>query len=358
MECKRCLLTTDIPDLTLNAEGICNFCDLHDQIEAESAQFDFRTFIAKLQKSKNKYHCLIGISGGFDSSLMLHRAVKTWKLNPLVIHFDNGYNDPRAEANMMNLVKELGVDFIRYHLNQAEYDDICRSFLLAGVSDADIPNDMAMAALMYRAADQYGIKWIFNGHNYRTEGTSPLSWSYMDSRYIESVAYHYGGGTKTFPLLTFWKQLYYALIGIRNIRPFYYVETDPFRDKMILAHLYDWQDYGGKHAENIYTLFVGAFLLPRKFGIDKRILYLSAEVRSGTITKEEARAKLQELPKFDDFSSINERLGMDASVVVRDFRTHEDFDTYHSKFKKWKIVFWVLMHLRVFPRTFYQKYCR
>lgn len=357
MECKRCLLTTDIPDLTLNENGICNFCELHDRIEAESAKFDFDGFIAKLHKTKNKYHCLIGISGGFDSSLMLHYAVTVWGLNPLVIHFDNGYNDPRADANMMKMVKKLGVDFIRYHLNQAEYDDICRAFILAGVSDADIPNDMAMAELMYRAAHQYGIKWIFNGHNYRTEGTSPLSWSYMDAKYLASVADRFGGGVKTFPLLTFRKQLYYALIGIRNIRPFYYMNIDTRREMAMLGTVYDWQWYGGKHAENVYTNFVGSYLLPRRFGIDKSILYISARVRSGELDKGYGKYLLEQEPQFSDFKEINERLDMNVEAVFPARRDHYDFDSYHSKFRKWRSVFWVLMKLRVFPRTFFVKYC-
>jgi hypothetical protein len=357
MECKRCLLTTDIPDLTLNENGICNFCELHDRIEAESAKFDFDGFIAKLHKTKNKYHCLIGISGGFDSSLMLHYAVTVWGLNPLVIHFDNGYNDPRADANMMKMVKKLGVDFIRYHLNQAEYDDICRALILAGVSDADIPNDMAMAELMYRAAHQYGIKWIFNGHNYRTEGTSPLSWSYMDAKYLASVADRFGGGVKTFPLLTFWKQLYYALIGIRNIRPFYYMHIDTRREMAMLGTVYDWQWYGGKHAENVYTNFVGSYLLPRRFGIDKSILYISARVRSGELDKEFGRSLITYGTAVPPLKEINDRLNMNVEAVFPARRTHYDFDTYHAKFRKWRSVFWVLMKLRVFPRTFFVKYC-
>lgn len=358
MECKRCLLTTEIPDLKLNDNGVCNFCELHDQIESASAKFDFDGFLYKLRKTKNKYHCLIGISGGFDSSLMLHHAIKTWGLNPLVIHFDNGYNEPKADGNMMKMVTALGVDFIRYHLNQKEYDDICRSFLLAGVSDADIPNDMAMAYLMYRAADQYGIKWIFNGHNYRTEGSSPLSWSYMDSKYIESVAKRYGGGVKSFPLLTFWKQMYYALIGIRNIRPFYYIDVDVYRDMEMLVRTYGWEYYGGKHAENIYTNFVGSFLLPRNFGIDKRILYVSARIRSGEITKDEGRTIMAQGVNLPDFDAINKRIGMNVALVDAPRHNHYDFETYHGKFRKWKIVFWLLVQLKVFPKTFFWKYCR
>lgn len=357
MECNRCLLSTDIPDVKLNSDGVCNFCELHDKLELESKEFDFDKFIRKLQKKKG-YNCLIGISGGFDSSLMLHYAVRVWNLRPLVIHFDNGYNSEIADQNMMNLVKSLNVDFIRYHLNKLEYDSLCRSFLMAGVSDADIVNDMAMAELMYRTAYQYKIKWIFNGHNFRTEGTSPLCWSYMDSKYIESVASEYGQGVKTFPLLTFRKQLFYALIGIRNIRPFYYMHFKDAEMKELLKGRYNWQDYGGKHAENIYTNFVGSYYLPYKFNIDKRIIYLSALIRSGQISKNEAKIIYSKKPHFDEFDPINKRLHIDCRIYPVISNTHDDFKTYHSQFKKWKPLFWLMVKLKIFPRTFYIKYCR
>jgi hypothetical protein len=179
----------------------------------------------------------------------------------------------------------------------------------------------------------------------------------MDAKYLASVADRFGGGVKTFPLLTFWMQLYYALIGIRNIRPFYYMDIDTYREMEMLGVEYDWQWYGGKHGENVYTNFVGSYLLPRRFGIDKRILYISARIRSGEFGKMAGRVLLSQDSYFSDFDDINDRLDMNVEAVFPRRRDHYDFDSYHSRFKRWRGVFWVLTKLKVFPRTFYQKYC-
>jgi len=140
-------------------------------------------------------------------------------------------------------------------------------------------------------------------------------------------------------------------------RPFYYMDFKDSEMKELLKELYDWQDYGGKHAENIYTNFVGSYYLPYKFDIDKRILYLSALVRSGQITKGEAKIKYSVRPSFDDFKPINKRLHIDCRIYPVISNTHDDFKTYHSQFKKWKLLFWLMVKLQIFPRTFYTKYC-
>jgi hypothetical protein len=264
---------------------------------------------------------------------------------------------------MENLIRYAGVDFIRYYVNQTEYDDLCLSFLLAGVSDADIPNDMAMGEMMLRTCKQYGIKYIFNGHNFRTEGSSPLTWSYMDAKYIESVwkKYNPEKELKSFPLLTFWKQLYYiAICGIKQIRPFYYVEPDLMKEKYNLVERYKWKDYGNKHTENIYTDFIGSYYLPIRFGIDKTITYHSALIRSGKMFKYEM---LQETYQLFDDNKINYvlmRLGINREVfegiLKSPKKTYKDFQTYHSMFKKWKWLFWILTKLGFLPYTFYKKY--
>jgi 3'-phosphoadenosine 5'-phosphosulfate sulfotransferase (PAPS reductase)/FAD synthetase len=356
-------MDTSITDVTLS-EKQCNFCDLHDSLEKSSKEYDWTARLKKIRKGK--YNCLIGISGGLDSSLLLEYTVKKWKLNPLVIHFDNGWNVPEANHNIETMVNALNVDFIRYSLNREEYDELCLCFLLASVSDADIPNDMAMAEMMLRTAKQYGIKYIFNGHNFRTEGSSPLSWSYMDAKYIQSVYEKHNGGKKlkSFPLLTFWKQLYYtAFCGIRQERPFYYMNIDEETEKQRLIKEYGWQDYGGKHGENIYTDFIGSYYLPVKFGIDKRITYNSALIRSGKMVKTQYLFKV--LPKFDTLTIdfVCARLGItrdyfDREIMLAPMSTFEDYKTYHKMFKRYKWFFYVLTRMHLLPQTFYIKYCR
>ena len=358
-------MTTSIADVKINEKGECNFCELHDSLEKSSKGFDWDKRLNKIRKAKKKYDCLIGISGGLDSSILLDYAVNVWKLNPLVIHFDNRWNCEEANYNIDMLVKRLNVDFIRYYLNQAEYDDLCLSFLLASVSDADIPNDMAMGEMMLRTCKQYKIKYIFNGHNFRTEGTSPLSWSYMDAKYIESVYAKFNQGKKllSFPLLTFWKQLYYTVIcGIKQERPFYYLDINEQEEKDRLIRDYGWRDYGSKHAENIYTEFVGSYYLPVKYGIDKRIIYHSALIRSGRMVKIDKA--FNKLPEFNEekLNAICKRLKItreyfDQVIMPMQWSTFEDFKTYHRMFKRYRPVFYVLTRLHLLPNTFYIKYC-
>lgn len=350
MNCKRCLFET--PVVTLDENGICNLCHLHDDLEKSSQSYDWVKELKEIKSQKGKYQCLVGISGGLDSSVLL-KYVLDQGLNPLVIHFDNRWNTEEANYNIDLITRNI--DFIRYSLNQGEYDLLCRKFLYASVSDADIPNDMAMAEMMFRAAKEYKIKYIFNGHNYRTEGSSPLCWSYMDAKYIKSV---YGKKLKSFPLLTFWKQLYYIVVcGIKQVRPFYYLNLDMEEEKKKLIAS-GWKDYGNKHAENIYTEFIGGYYLPQKFNIHKGITYNSALIRSGKLTKEN-------LPKSESYDvkkveSILKILGISQpafnQIMLDTHKTYKDFDTYHSMFKRWKWFFWILMKLKFIPFTFYKKY--
>jgi len=361
-QCPRCLFTTDIKCVTIN-EKQCNYCDIHDSLEKGSEDYRWHSQLKKIRAQKCKYHCLIGISGGFDSSMMLLWAVDAG-LNPLVIHFDNGWNTPEAEFNMKTLTEALRVDFIRYPIDRdGEYDDLCKAFLWASVPDADIPNDMAMAALMLRTADKYGIKYILNGHNFRTEGSSPISWSYMDAKYVESVYFTWSKGHQElqhFPLLSFWEQIWYAFKGITQVRPLYYLNPDIEKWKKALQ-TFGWKEYGGKHAENVYTEFIGAYYLPVKFGIDKNLTYQSALIRSGKMLKSEYVEPIG-VKEFDQLklSQIVRRLDIswdEFNVIMKAPQSSfRDFHTYHKTFRRWKALLWILMRMKLIPYTFFKKY--
>lgn len=351
--CKRCLFDNTI---AIIGEKQCNYCDIHDQLSVMYDCSDFKSVLDKIKKKgKNKrYDCLIGISGGLDSSTMVYSAVVHWGLRPLLIHFDNQWNAPEAKSNMNNLVSYLNLDLITYGINQSEYMDLNFAFLKAGLIDADIPNDIAMTKLMYDTADKYGIKYILNGHDFRTEGSTPAKWTYMDAKYIESV-YNWFTGKKltNYPLFTFKDQILYALKGIKQIRPFYYITNRDELEREMKKQI-RWNDYGAKHCENIYTEFVGSYLLPVKFGIDKRIVYLSALMRSGKITRQESEQSLSVHSIF----SINKlgELSQKISYYVSDgdSKQRSDFDRYD--FKKYRLVIWMLMKLKIVPFTFYKKY--
>lgn len=348
-QCPRCLFDSQIASFQTK-HGQCEYCDLHDKLEAQADPNHLAPQLDKIRSVKTKYNCLIGISGGLDSTTLLWMAVKEWGLRPLVIHFDNGWNTPEAEHNMTEVVSKLRVDFIRYKACEPEYTAICDAFLCAGVPDADIPNDIAMTKLMYDTAHKYGIKWILNGHDFRQEGSTPKPWTYMDAKYIESV---YGARIETFPLFTFWDQILSSLRGIKQVRPFHYIKDySQYQEAMKLVIGFKW--YGHKHGENIYTDFVGSVLLPQKFDIDKRRVYLSAKMRSGVITRAEAENELKQESDFD-MSVFGYRQAHIEWMCNSNIQDRENFDRYN--FKAWRPLIWGLMKLRVVPYTFYKKYC-
>lgn len=355
INCKECLFDSTVT--TINAEGVCQMCELHYQQRESANSFDW---VFKLNEIREKgegkqYDCLIGISGGEDSSVLVYLAVKVWKLRPLVIHFNNRSNRPEADHNIKLLTKRLGVNFIEYYVDQFEYDMLTDAFLFAGTPDADIPNDVAMAKLMDTAAKQYGIKFILNGHSYREEGSSPKSWSLIDSTYLKSVYKAYTGKElKNYPLLSVWDQIYAGIIGIRQVRPFHY--SDHYRPSILIElKKWGWKDYGGKHNENIYTAFVGNYLLPLKFNIDKRRTYLSAQMREGKISRREAELILSNPAEFN-VNDLGERRDHILDLMKKSgIRDRKSFKS--TNFKLYRPLFWVLMKLGVFPKSAFVKYC-
>jgi hypothetical protein len=345
-ECSRCLFTSDIAKIL--ADGECEYCKIHDRLEANANPDDLPRILDQvIKKGKGKkYDCLIGISGGLDSSTLLYMAVKEWGLRPLVIHFDNWMNHETATDNMNKLLYNLPVDSITYKVNRWEYDQINARFLYYKLPDADIPNDIAMTKLMYETAEKYGIKYILNGHCFRTEGSTPAAWTYMDAKYIQSVA---GFKLLNFPLFKFSDQLRAWVKGIKQIRPFHYLTIKQRRrfEKMMVDYS-GWQPYGPKHAENHYTAWVGYTYLPQEHKIDKSIVYKSALIRSGQITKDEAKAMTTDTDyKYPHGDHPNYGVEMPCR--------RESFARYN--FKRYRPLIWVLMKAGAVPYTFYKKYC-
>ena len=355
-QCNRCLFTEDIA--TIHEDGECNYCKLQDQLKANANPYDWPPILKKIKKKgfKNQYDCIVGVSGGADSSILLYMVVKWWDLRPLVVHFDNRWNTPMADNNIKVICDYLNVNSVTYKLDKEEFDNLNKSFLAAGTPDCDIPNDIAMTKISYQLADQYKIKYIMAGHDFRTEGSTPAKWTYMDSRYIQDVYRKYTGKElKNYPLFSITDQIKYGLKGIVHVRPFHYIEVNQRQRNSILDILkaQGWQDYGAKHCENTYTEWIGSYVLPKKFNIDKRIVYLSAQIRNNDLDKQEAKYWLQVTSEFD-----LTRIPVEYKEIVEKAPIQErtNFDRYN--FRKYKFIFWLLMRLKVVPYTFYVKYCK
>jgi N-acetyl sugar amidotransferase len=367
-------MNTDlVPDLVLDNEGICNFCRMTEEIEKEypTGQEGFNKLwklVKKIKRKqrKQKYDVIIGFSGGCDSTFMIHLAVKVFKLRVLAYHFDNGWNTPIAEENMRKIVKALKVDWIRKGANEWVLNKMNKAFLLASVPDCDIPNDIAAHTLIYELAEKYGIKYIFDGHDYKHEGTCPLSWTYMDARYIKSVyeAYNHEELTPTnYPNLEMKKWLrWITRVGIKRIRPLYYIGWTKEKMKDFLIEEYNWKWYGGHHLENIYTAFCAQYMFPKKFKTDRRYTEYSALIRSNEMSKEQALKLIDKEEKFEHLDLVRNKLCLSKAelnaIMSNPPRSHKIFDTYEGTFRKYKVFFWLLEKMKLVPKTFYVKYCR
>lgn len=359
-------MSDDILGVTIHGEQ-CNLCDLHDRLEREYPVSDARVqeMVHRIKRRgrRYKYDCLVGISGGSDSSYLLYWAYIN-DLRVLAFHFDNGFNHDFAERNMTRLVEATGVDLIRIRINVHEYNDINIAFLNASVSDCDIPNDIAMSSLMLDLAVRYDVKTILNGHNFRTEGSCPVGWTYMDGRYIEDVyAQTMFSMLNSYPQLTIRQQVKASLKGVHQERPFYHMACTKEENRRLLQQEFGWESYTGWHCENAYTQFAG-WVIYRKFGIDKRRVELSAKIRSGVINRKTAQLILedpiQEPVEVVDriLAKLNLRQVDFVQMLQKPRRLFTDFNTYHGQFVRYRWLIWLGYKLGFLPKTFYAKYTR
>ncbi len=369
--CSRCLMDTTVNGITFDEKGECTFCKIHDDLEKkyplnDSSKHKLNEIISKIKKAgkSKKYDCIVGISGGRDSSYTLFTVAKMG-LKPLAVHFDNGWNSENAVRNIENLCKKLNVDLYTHVANWEEFKDLQRSFLKASVPDAEVPTDWVIFSVLFEQASKYNIKYIIHGHSFRTEGTTPLTWTYMDGKYVNSVHNTFGKvKIKSFPIMSLSKYLYYTFFkGIKQIRMLYYL---PYDEKKILQMLTDevgWVNYGGKHHESMYTGFFQSYILTRKFNIDKRKLHYSALMRSGQITKEQALETIKKDPYSGGIETLNyclKKLDFTEKefndIMNLPIRSFMNYNSYYNVVKKLeKPIKWAT-NLGLIPDTVYRKY--
>ena len=370
--CARCIYPDTIPAISFDERGVCSYCKIHDQFVHDfptgDAGWKKLTELAEKIKASgknNKYDCVIGVSGGCDSSYLLYLAKVKLGLRPLAVHFDNTWNSRIAVENIHKVLKKLDIDLHTYVMDNDEFNDLARSFLKASVPEIDALTDIALIATLYDVADQHDIKYILDGHSFRTEGVPPLGWFYFDGKYVESIHKRFGSKPmRRYPNLWLNKWMKWLLKGIKRALPLYYLDYDKEDTKAFLTKEFDWQWYGGHHMENRYTTFCDNFILPRKFGIDLRYVEYAALVRSGQITREAALEELKKPVPYDEQinEEVKKRLGFSEEefqkILAFPKRTYRDFETYHPIFRKLRPVFWVFYHMGLVPKSFYVKYTR
>lgn len=349
--CSRCVLDDEIPDLSFDDNGVCNYCHQFDALccDAPVGEVGFQRLAEINSKIKKrgrgkKYDVLIGISGGTDSCYLLHFAVASG-LRPLCVHLDNGWDSEISSRNIDKMLKKLNVKMITLKSDTRELHDLFLSFMKAGLPWIDGPTDVAMVATLYKTAAEYDIKYIWVGNNFRTEGKQPDSWTHLDSRLIHHVHKRFGKvKLKTFVdmspcnLVKWW-----IFKGIKMVRPLNYINYNKIEVKKFLAQKYNWEDYGGHHYENIFTKFALINWLYPKFGIDKRKITFSACVRSGVLSRENALAMLALPPAseeecLENRKAVEKQLNLSSeemdALLVGENHTFHDYPCYWNFYKR------------------------
>jgi N-acetyl sugar amidotransferase len=307
--CTRCVMDTSVRDIAFDADGACNYCTeflrakaarpLEDRT-ARKAALDAMVERIRAQGKGKRYDCVIGVSGGVDSSWVLVHAMRLG-LRPLAVHMDNGWNSELAQNNIANLVRGLGIDLYTHVIDWREYRGLMQAFFDADVIDVELLYDNAMLAVNYQQAARNGIKAILAGTNHSTEGM-PLpkgwNWAKFDKANIRAIARRFGGvSIKTFPAIGLFDKAWYQYArGVEWISMLDFVEYNKAEALSVLQSEYGYKPYPYKHYESVFTRFYQGHILPVKFGVDKRLVHLSTLILNGQMKREDALPLLAHIP--------------------------------------------------------------
>lgn len=316
MICKNGIWDSSVPGIVFDKNKESNYSKIFKEMlklypRGEKGIIDWEKIVKKAKiKGKNKnYDCIVGVSGGTDSTYLLHLLVKKYKLRPLAITVDNGWSSDISVTNIKSITDKLGVDLETYVIEYEEMKDILKSFMKAGLPWIDAPTDHAIRAILHKQAKKERIKFVFHGSDFRTEGTQPIEWTHSDAKMIKHIQKRFGSKKiKSYPYITLAQEVYSGLIrGVKLYRPFYFLPYNKKEAQEFLKKEYNWQYYGGHHHENSFTKFAVADWLPNKFNIDKRIITLSALTMSGEITRNEALDEINN-PPYDPVNMKEDRV--------------------------------------------------
>jgi len=344
--CSRCVMDTSDPDIQFFPDGRCTCCRHYDEVSTkdlhsdEEGQASLLKLIEEIKRRgiDNDYDCLIGMSGGVDSSYVAYLVAKKYGLRALAVHLDNGWNTELAVANVERLVKTLGIDLVTHVLDWNEFKDIQVSFIKSGISNIEIPTDHAIWAVLLKTAAKMKIPFVIAGNNVVTESVMPQSWLYgsKDSKLIKGIHKRFGKLVmRSYPSLSTFDYVNYLIVrGIRWVPILNYIDFNKDEAKHFLMSELGWRDYGGKHYESVFTRFFHANYLPERFGFDLRKAYLSALVCSGQISRSDALDELKSPPASDevlrrDREYVFKKLGLAENeyraIMAEQTKTYRDY---------------------------------
>jgi N-acetyl sugar amidotransferase len=337
-------------NISFDENGVCNHCREAEMklkngwFPNEIGRVKLNNISEKIRKSINKgsYDSIVGVSGGVDSSYLLHLVKVEMGLNPLVVHVDAGWNSEIAVSNIEKLIKKLNLDLVTYVVDWEEIKDLQLAYLISSLPNQDVPQDHAFFAKLYEIASKKGIKYVITGSNLSSESILPRTWGHdsMDSIQLKYIHKKFGKiKLKSYPIVSYFKyKIYYPFIlKMKVIKPLNFIDYDKNKAIKFLEDNYNWNYYGGKHHESNWTKFFQSYYLPVKFGFDKRKAHLSSMIVSKQITREEALLELSK-PLYNDVelerdkTHISKKLGISYDELNRilklENKTHNDYPNY------------------------------
>jgi len=370
--CTRCVMDDSARDIVFDATGVCNYCSefLNKKVhvlhkEATVRKNELLSFINMVKKDGKgkKYDCVIGVSGGVDSSWALVLAVQHG-LRPLAVHMDNGWNSELAQNNISNLVRSLGVDLFTHVIEWHEYRKLMQAFFDADVIDVELLYDNAMLAVNYRQAAKWGVSYILGGTNTATEGMRmPVGWNWFkyDKKNIKSIGRCNGKiKLESFPAIGVYELLWHQF-GNR-IKWIHFLDHFDYQKEQavtVLQRDFKYKPYPYKHYESVFTRFYQGYILPTKFHVDKRRLHLSNLIMSGQLSRDAALSILEKTP----YPNVNEleadklyflkKMGW-SEAMLEDYlsRPEKTHEYYASERKLWKSLIGMHKYIGRFMRQY------
>lgn len=330
--CVNCIMDTSDSEITFDSSGQCNHCklakstlDYFKQLR-ENSQQSFKNLIDEIRKNPGKegFHAIIGVSGGVDSSFLLHKLRESG-LKMLAVHVDAGWNSIEAVRNINRMITRLDLELETIVIDWQEMRDLQISYLKSGVINQDVPQDHAFFSSLYKLARKFKIRYVISGSNYATESILPRSWGQnaMDGRQLKAIQKRYGNlGLKSYPV-TYLHNLYFRQYVVRDYRVVSPLNLLDYSKNSAIDQLrseYGWEDYGGKHKESKFTDFFQEVYLPERFGIIKKRAHLSSLIINQEISRDSAlrileESRVSELERMNQVQFVSNKLGISSSEL-------------------------------------------
>lgn len=369
--CRRCVLDSTVPGIRFDTDGVCSYCHMHDKLEklfptGAEGEVILQRMAEKIRRAGRgrKYDCVVGVSGGRDTSYCLYITKEKLGLRPLAVHFDNGWDSDVAKTNLSKICDGLDVDLHTIIMDWPESRELTNCTIRACVPYIDLTDDIGIASALYRTAVKEGARHIILSHSFREEGVTPLLWNYVDARYTRALIKRFC----RMPLVHFKNvdihhMLYWILVkGIHVVNITNYYDDTGEQVERLLTERFGWVDTGQHHMDN--EMFALVYYYARhKFGFDWRVVELSAKVRTGVVTREDALRALETAPFFENETLVDYGLKKQGfsreefnAILAAPNKYFTDYPSYYSLLKAFRAPFKLLCRMHVLPAHAYEKY--